>query len=260
MGLNMGPANANKYAFDNPTAVLNVSYVRGNHSFKIGADWRIDAYRNRNVVGTYGIYGFTPNETSIPGQQTASVGGGALGNAYASFLLGLANTASVSTPVDPQFRKMTWSLFVQDNWKVTRKLTINYGVRWDLQGAPDEIHQRIAEFSATTPNPAVGGLMGATVYEAPGPAGATASLLRLTRSRLARALVLPTRSLPRRSSAADGASPTAPLPTSIMSPVRSVVVPSATTRSPLWLPDSARPRRLSRRACPTPRRNSIRPR
>jgi len=168
MGLNMGPANANKYAFDKPTAVLNVSYVRGNHSFKVGADWRIDAYRNRNVVGTYGIYGFTANETSIPGQQTASVGGGALGNAYASFLLGLANTAQVSTPVDPQFRKMTWSLFVQDNWKITRKLTINYGVRWDLQGAPDEIHQRIAEFSATTPNPAVNGLMGATVYEGTG--------------------------------------------------------------------------------------------
>src|ERR1039457_6545175 len=56
MGLNMGPANANKYAFDKPTAVLNVSYVRGNHSFKIGADWRIDAYRNRNVVGTSGMY------------------------------------------------------------------------------------------------------------------------------------------------------------------------------------------------------------
>jgi hypothetical protein len=165
MGLNMGPANANKYAFDKPTAVLNASYVRGNHSFKVGADWRIDAYRNRNVVGASGNYTFSPNETSIPGQQTASVGGGALGNAYASFLLGLADSAGVSTEVDPQFRKTTWSLFVQDNWKVTRKLTINYGVRWDLQGAPDEIHQRIAEFSATTPNPAVGGLPGATIYE-----------------------------------------------------------------------------------------------
>ena len=29
-----------------------MSYVTGNHSFKVGADWRIDAYRNRNVVGT----------------------------------------------------------------------------------------------------------------------------------------------------------------------------------------------------------------
>src|SRR5208283_428079 len=95
-------------------------------------------------------------------------GGANLGNAYASFLLGLADAGSVQTPQDPQFRKTSWSLFAQDTWKITPKLTFTYGVRWDRQGAADEIHQRLAEFSPTLANPSAGGLMGATIYEGSG--------------------------------------------------------------------------------------------
>jgi hypothetical protein len=167
MSLNMGPANANKYALDKPTAVLNTSYVTGNHSFKVGADWRIDEFRNRNVVGSEGIWNFSNTETAQPYIQAGSLGGANLGNAYASFLLGLADSGSVQTEQDPQFRKHSWSLFGQDTWKVTRKLTLTYGVRWDRQGAADEIHQRLAEFSPTTVNPTVG-LLGATIYEGNG--------------------------------------------------------------------------------------------
>ena len=54
----MGPTNANKYAVDKPTAVVNATWVRGSHSFKVGADWRIDAYRDRNVRGTSGYLEF----------------------------------------------------------------------------------------------------------------------------------------------------------------------------------------------------------
>jgi hypothetical protein len=169
MGLNMGPANANKYAVDKPTLVLNAAYVVGNHSYKVGADWRIDAYRDRNVRGSQGIWNFSNNETAMPYLQSASVGGSAIGNAYASFLLGLADSASVQTPQDPQFRKTSWNLFIQDNWKITRRLTLSYGLRWDYQGGADEIHQRLAEFSATTPNPSAGGLPGATIFEGNGP-------------------------------------------------------------------------------------------
>ena len=78
MGLDLGPANANKYAIDKPTAETNVSYVRGSHSYKTGVNWRIDAYRDRNVRGTSGIWNFSNTETGIPGQQTGSVGGGSL--------------------------------------------------------------------------------------------------------------------------------------------------------------------------------------
>jgi hypothetical protein len=164
MGLNMGPTNANKYAVDKPTAVVNATWVRGSHSYKMGADWRIDAYRDRNVRGSQGIWNFDNSMTGLPYLGSTSVNGGQLGNAYADFLLGLSGSASVETPQDPQYRKTSWSLFVQDAWKVTRKLTVTYGIRWDLQNAWREIHDRIGEFSPTTPNPSVGGLLGATIW------------------------------------------------------------------------------------------------
>jgi outer membrane receptor protein involved in Fe transport len=54
-----------------------------------------------------------------------------VGLPYASFLIGAVNTASISNPPDPQGRKPSLALFAQDNWKVTRKLTLDYGLRWD---------------------------------------------------------------------------------------------------------------------------------
>jgi len=168
MNLPVGPSNADNYYVQKPTAVVNVTYVRGSHSYKIGADFRIDAYTDRSVNNAWGTWGFSNNETAEPYLAAGSLAGGNLGSAYASFLLGLADSGSLATPKDPQFRKTSWSLFVQDLWKVNRKLTITYGVRWDLQGAPDELHKRLAEFSPTTPNPAVNGLLGATIYEGTG--------------------------------------------------------------------------------------------
>jgi hypothetical protein len=168
MTLNIGPTNANKYAVDKPTAVLNVSWVHGSHSFKVGADWRIDAYRDRNVRGTQGIWTFDNSMTGLPYLGSTSVSGGQLGSGYADFLLGLATSATVQTPQDPQYRKTSWSLFVQDAWKMNRKLTFTYGLRWDLQNAWREIWNRIGAFSPTTPNPSAGGLPGAVIYAGDG--------------------------------------------------------------------------------------------
>ena len=168
MSLNMGPANANKYAIDKPTAVLNTSYVTGNHSFKVGADWRIDAYRDRNVRGTQGIWNFSNNETAEPYIQ-AGTWGRQPRKRVCEFPAGVGRQRPpYRPPQDPQFRKTSWSLFAQDTWKATRKLTFTYGVRWDRQGAADEIHQRLAEFSPTTMNPRRSDCLGATIYEGDG--------------------------------------------------------------------------------------------
>jgi len=52
--------------------------------------------------------------------------------------MGRVNSAFVSTPQYPRFSKKSLSLFVQDTWKVSRKLTFDYGVRWDYQGGARE--------------------------------------------------------------------------------------------------------------------------
>ena len=163
MTLGMGPTNANKYATDKITTVYNLSWVKGNHSYKFGVDWRKDFYRDRHVNGTQGIWTFDNSITGEPYLGASSLAGGNLGNGYADFLLGQATSAYVMTPQDPQYRKTSWSLFAQDQWKIGRKLTLSYGIRWDLQNPFREIHERMSAFAPELMNPSVG-LLGAVKY------------------------------------------------------------------------------------------------
>jgi hypothetical protein len=64
---------------------------------------------------------------------------------------------------------MAWGFFLQDTWKLTRKLTVTYGMRYDYQPAPHELYNRQSEFAPGVPNPSAGGLLGATIYDGYGP-------------------------------------------------------------------------------------------
>jgi hypothetical protein len=169
MGLPMGPSNGSLYFEDKPTGIASLSWVRGNHSYKTGLDWRRDDWTNRQYNQAIGSYGFSAAQTSLPSTQVNPVSGGGVGYIYASFLLGMVNTATIAPPYDPQYRRPSYSLFLQDTWKVTRKLTLDYGIRWDLTMPTREIHDRWSEFAPTVPNPSAGGLAGATIYEGNGP-------------------------------------------------------------------------------------------
>ncbi len=164
MGTVGGPIFLNK-----PTAVLNVTYVRGTHTYKTGLDARVDALTQDNITGDNGLYTFNLAQTSLPYLQGAALAGNTVGLPYASFLLGDVYTASISNPTAPQARKLAVGLFVEDQWKLTRKLTLTYGLRWDFQEYPDEIHARESQFSPTTPNPSAGGLPGGIISEGSAP-------------------------------------------------------------------------------------------
>jgi hypothetical protein len=164
MALNMGPSNGNLYFEDKPTAIASLSWVRGNHTYKTGIDWRRDDWTNRQYQQAIGAYTFSAAQTQLPSVNVNPVTNGSTGYAYASFLLGQANTATIAPPYDPQYRRPSYSLFIQDTWKVTRRLTLDYGIRWDLTLPTNEIHNRWSEFAPTVANPAAGGLLGATIY------------------------------------------------------------------------------------------------
>lgn len=165
----MGPTNANYYWYDKLTVPLSATYIRGNHSFKIGAEFRLESYTDRNTRGSSGVLNFTANETGLPSTQGQNLGGGTVGFPYASFLLGLVNNATVNAPQDPQWRNSRWGLFVQDTWKLTRKITLDYGLRWDYMEQGHEIWNRNSMFGPSIPNPSAGGLPGGMVYEGNGP-------------------------------------------------------------------------------------------
>jgi hypothetical protein len=162
---NFGPSNANKYYDGVLPANAAVTYIRGNHTFKLGGEFHLTSWTDRNTRGSQGILNFQNNETGLPYLGTANVGGSTIGFPYASFLLGLADTGSVNAIQDPQLRKKAWALYVQDTWKITRKLTLDYGLRWDLESEGHEIHYRTSMFGPSIPNPSVNNLPGALVYE-----------------------------------------------------------------------------------------------
>jgi hypothetical protein len=73
--------------------------------------------------------------------------------------------AGIKPPQDPQWRNNRWGLYIQDNWKVTRKLTLDIGLRWDLLYEGHEIHNRSSQFGPNVVNPVAGGLLGGVMYE-----------------------------------------------------------------------------------------------
>jgi len=164
---NLGPTNRTLYLQDKPTAVASLTYIRGNHTYKWGGEWRLDTFTNISDGGVAGIYGFSDNQTGIA-TDGQTLQGGTVGHPFASFLLGLADNASIANRADPQYRRATWGFFAQDTWKVTRKLTLDIGVRYDIQNPARELHNRTSMFAPTLANPKAGGLLGATIYEGEG--------------------------------------------------------------------------------------------
>ncbi|MGI8992454.1 MAG: TonB-dependent receptor domain-containing protein [Bryobacteraceae bacterium] len=139
-----------------------ISWTKGSHNFKFGAradEFQFNFIPRGNEAGTYG---FSPFATSQPGVNGT-------GNAYASFILGAVNNASLSKGTPYALRSQYFGLYAQDDWKATRKLTVNYGLRWEIQVPWYEAAGRLSQFDPTVPNPGAGGLPGAIVFAGSGP-------------------------------------------------------------------------------------------
>jgi hypothetical protein len=169
LGFNIGPTNRTLYLQDKPTAVASATWIKGNHTVKYGGEYKFENFSNISTGGVAGIFNFAVAQTSMPALQGVALQGGSVGFNYASFLLGFANDASVANPQDPQYRRPAWGFFAQDTWRVTRKLTLDYGMRYDYQPASSELHDRMSMFAPTLRNPAAGNLLGATLYAGNGP-------------------------------------------------------------------------------------------
>jgi hypothetical protein len=165
----MGPQQANKFWNDKLTAVAGATWVRGAHTYKFGGEFKQEVWSDANLTAAQGRLAFSGEQTGLPYLASTTVGEGSIGYRYASFLLGLPDAATVSAPKQVQWRKKAWSFYAQDDWKVTPKLTLNYGLRWDYAGQGHELYYRSSMIDLTAPNPSAGGLPGAFIYEGFGP-------------------------------------------------------------------------------------------
>src|SRR6266699_1355236 len=99
---------------------------------------RLFGYPLHGLSSTNGTFVFSANQTAQPYAQSSTIGGQTVGFPYASFLLGLVNSGTVNPPADLRTGKRFIAFFAQDSWKVTRKLTLDYGLRYDYDTAPKE--------------------------------------------------------------------------------------------------------------------------
>jgi hypothetical protein len=141
-----------------------LSWVKGKHELKFGWDIRRLQTTGDDWAGTNGSYVFSRYQTADPTRRTTT------GNAFASFLLGAADSASQTTlpVVIGQIRYGYHAFFAQDNFRLTPRLTINYGVRYEV---PIGWHSRDGNYSnldITKPNAGAGGLPGAMVFAGTG--------------------------------------------------------------------------------------------
>jgi hypothetical protein len=149
-----------------PEAQLSATWVRGNHVLKAGFDWRWEFQPVNSLTGTAGSYTFGANATQQISLQGVAVSSGSTGNALASFLLGDVSQLSLSAPANYRDQKMQTAGYVQDNWKVTRNLTLDYGLRYDFGTYLRERDGREGAFSPTVPDPSASGRPGGAIYEA----------------------------------------------------------------------------------------------
>jgi hypothetical protein len=129
------------------TQILDsLSWLRGQHALKFGLEYRQGSNNETRDRTSAGSLGFTPLITGRPGVSGT-------GNSLASFLLGEVNSGSVQVSDPILSRAAYWAWYVQDDWRISPSLTVNYGLRWEseLPRRVDEDHQNSFDLTAINP-------------------------------------------------------------------------------------------------------------
>ena len=162
-GLNCAQAEGdNNFAIND-----NWSLAKGKHLLKWGFNlMRLNAnfphLSNMNA-------GIVAAETSLPDSAGCPTCATQTGLPYASFLIGAVDNAAVQGRYESNTRVLQYGFYAQDEFKLTRKLTVTYGLRYDVQPFPVQRHNYWSEFLPNQPNPGCNGCLGAVGFLGFGP-------------------------------------------------------------------------------------------
>ena len=138
-------------ATDTHDAAVNITHVVRNHNLRYGAGYR--SYReNRFDLGN-SSGSFTFGNTYVNGPLDNSAGA-SMGQQLAALLLGLPSSGNLDLNDNYAERSSIWGTYIQDDWKLTSKLTLNLGLRWEVELPTTERYNRtVAGFNPTAALP-----------------------------------------------------------------------------------------------------------
>ncbi len=131
----IGPNNGSTYRSDNTsyTVVGNLTKISGRHSMKFGGEWRTFTLGFAQFGSSPANFSFTRAMTQGPDPRTAVGGDG-----FASFLLGTGTGGTATHRIKPANLSRYYAMYAQDDFKINQKLTLNIGLRYEIEGSTTE--------------------------------------------------------------------------------------------------------------------------
>jgi hypothetical protein len=153
----------NRWQFAN-----DLTWVKGRHSIKVGYEFRHHQFNFHGwAASTGGNFNF--NRVTTSGFDANGNSLAATGDPFASFLLGQVQTADFTIPQFTTFTGNYTSAYINDDLKLTSRLNLTIGLRFDYQFPWSERHDTMSTFDPNVPNPAAGGRPGALIFAGTGP-------------------------------------------------------------------------------------------
>ncbi len=155
----------------------DLSWTKGSHNYKFGAQMRYAAVGRNVQIFTNGNFTFNDITTGLAGGQVQDGSGNAspfadialTGRGWASLLLGEVDNAYMHSPTNSRTNNRVYAVYAQDTWRVSPKLTVNYGLRFNWWTPFGESYHRHGYFDPSIPNSAAGGRLGALTFNGEGP-------------------------------------------------------------------------------------------
>jgi hypothetical protein len=164
-GANAGQAFIYEYFKDiKPTFNAYLTSVRGNHTVKMGGEAMFEGFPVQSWSRAHGNIGFTAQQTANPAEDGRGLNA-STGFGYASFLLGSTSSVQHSAGANGRLGNHTFGFYIQDTWKVTRKMTLDYGLRYDYVTLLTEQYGRMQSAAFNLPNPVANNRNGTVIYE-----------------------------------------------------------------------------------------------
>ncbi|MGH9660015.1 MAG: TonB-dependent receptor domain-containing protein, partial [Bryobacteraceae bacterium] len=149
--VSLGGSDHRYNAFMSYTAIANLTKIRGKHNYKFGWEGRmlrVNVWEARSA----GTFNFNAGFTQGPNPSQASA---TAGNSIASLLMGTGTTGNVLIQAWKNVASQSFyhAFYIQDDWRITPKLTLNLGLRYDLDTPRTERYDRMNYFDPFAPSP-----------------------------------------------------------------------------------------------------------